>query len=259
MSLEFAHAGPYAIMHHQCYQMVDILTQYCKKSMGGLSPCALPYAPTMKQDMKSNTCEIRNKKNNVKSTAWNTCEKGRKCNSKNKNHKKINNIVEEESMTNRFSRSQQMVGDVNEVTELLQKVVDNNNNNKNEEKDHNPTNKEVKSYDADKIDESALDDVIQSCAKNDKKEKEEVASNKTSNGNSTNDEKHEECNQENVSHHSMESNATRSHDQDDYDDESYGDNLSDSEYEECPSDCEEWLKWSQKRSRHNGNLKSHSD
>ena len=57
MSLEFAHAGPRAVAHHQHHQMVDLLTQYCRKAMGGLNPHALPYAPPTQQVVaKESTC-----------------------------------------------------------------------------------------------------------------------------------------------------------------------------------------------------------
>ena len=187
MSLEFVHAGTYTVMHHQYYQMVDILMQYCKKSMGGLNPHALPYAPATKQDVgKSNTHDMRNKKSNAKSSTWHACEKkkGRKYANKNKN--KI--VKETKGVANRFSRLQEMVKDNNELVEAIEKVVEEDklrdtskNENKNETKDDKTTNKDATSYDVDKIDESALDDIIQSFATNDRHGNEEGAHNATSN------------------------------------------------------------------------------
>ena len=76
MSLELAHAGTCTAVHHQYYQMVDILMQHCRKSMGGLNPHALPYAPPTQQGVeKSNTCTMRNKNKNEKTSTWNTCKK----------------------------------------------------------------------------------------------------------------------------------------------------------------------------------------
>ena len=77
---------------------------------------------------------MRNQNNNAKSSTWNTCKKnkGRKHINKNKNQKKTNKkkIVEDEIMSNRFSRLQNMVEDMTKVTELSHKVADNNNNKK---------------------------------------------------------------------------------------------------------------------------------
>ena len=35
-------SGPHAVIHHQHFQMVDLLTQHCRRSMNGLNACALP-------------------------------------------------------------------------------------------------------------------------------------------------------------------------------------------------------------------------
>ena len=39
-------AGPHAVIHHQCHQMVDLLMQCCRRSTCGLNPHALPHAPS---------------------------------------------------------------------------------------------------------------------------------------------------------------------------------------------------------------------
>ena len=66
MSLEFVHAGPYTVVHHQCYQMVDLLTQHCRKTMGGLNPHALPYVPLTQKIVKEESANNKSKK----STFW---------------------------------------------------------------------------------------------------------------------------------------------------------------------------------------------
>ena len=76
MSLEFAHTGPHAVVHHQCYQMVDLLTQHCRKTMGGLNPCVLLYAPPTQQFVaKERTYNMKNNNNNAESSKWHACEK----------------------------------------------------------------------------------------------------------------------------------------------------------------------------------------
>ena len=37
--------GPHAVTHHQYYQMVDLLMQHCRRSIGRLNPHALPHVP----------------------------------------------------------------------------------------------------------------------------------------------------------------------------------------------------------------------
>ena len=140
MSLEFVHEVLHTVAHHQCYQMVDLLTQCCRKPMGGLNPYALPYAPPTKQSVeKSNAPNMRNKNDNVKSSKWHVCKKtkGRRCINKNKNKTE----KETKGVVNRFSRLQDMVKDNNEVTEVIEKAVEedklrNTIKNKNEENKH---------------------------------------------------------------------------------------------------------------------------
>ena len=42
--------GPHAVIHHQHHQMVDLLMQYCRRSMCGLYPHVLPHAPSKCQE-----------------------------------------------------------------------------------------------------------------------------------------------------------------------------------------------------------------
>ena len=53
MNFEFGleHAGMHAVIHHQHYQMVDLLTQCCRQSMGGLNPHALLYVPSEQKNV----------------------------------------------------------------------------------------------------------------------------------------------------------------------------------------------------------------
>ena len=263
MSLELVHAGIYTVAHHQYYQMVDLLMQYCRKSMGGLNPYAMPYVPQTQQGVeKSNACDERNQNKNVKSSTWNTCKKnkGRKHINKNKNLKKTNKtkIVEDEIMSNRFSRLQNMVEDVTEVTELLHKVVENNNN-KNEEKDDKTTNKDVTSCNVDKIDESALDEIIRSFVKNDRHGKKEVTHNETSNVCSNNVEEKDE-NNDNENDLSKNEESSCVSDNDEYDHEDYDcDSYSDDEHSEIPSDYDEWAQWNEERWKHKKKVKAYSD
>ena len=68
MSLEFAHAGPCTVAHNQCYQIVDLLMQHCRKTMGGLNPCALPYVPSSQQIVAESANNKRNNKKNTESS-----------------------------------------------------------------------------------------------------------------------------------------------------------------------------------------------
>ena len=246
MSLEFAHAGTCAVVHHQHCQMVDLLMQHCRKSMGGSNPHALPHAPPTQQGVEqSNTYNTRNKNNNAKLSVWNTCEKkkGRKCINNNKNQKKTNKtkIEEDEIMSNRFSQSQNMVGDMTEATELLHKVADNDNN-KNEDKDDKTTNKDATSCDADEIDESILGEVIKSFVKNDRHGKEQVTCDETSNACSNdNEEKYEDNDNENDLLKKEESSCESDNDECDHD-AYHCNSYSDDDCSKCPSDYNKWAK-----------------
>ena len=89
MSLEFAHAGPYTVAHHQCYQMVDLLMQYREKTMGGLNPCALPYVPSTSQIVaEESTNNKKNNNNNVESSKWHACKTKKEWRNKNNNKNK---------------------------------------------------------------------------------------------------------------------------------------------------------------------------
>ena len=72
MSLEFTHTGQCTIMHHQCYQMADLLIECCRKSMGGLNPHAVPHAPSTSRIVTEDSANTKKKNNyNVESSKWN--------------------------------------------------------------------------------------------------------------------------------------------------------------------------------------------
>ena len=152
MGLEFVHTGQYTVVHYQCYQMVDLLTQCCRKMKDGLNPYAVPYAPSTSQIVtEESTNNKKNNNNNVEPSKWHTCEtkKGwkQKNNNKNKREKKT------KSFGNRFSRLQEMVQDNHEVTEAIEKAVDEDKlqdtiKNENEQNKHNVDSVEIHTLDA---------------------------------------------------------------------------------------------------------------
>jgi hypothetical protein len=167
MSLEFVHTGPYTVAHHQYYQMVDLLTQLCRRTMGGLNPHAVPYVPlTSPIVTKERKTNKKNNKNTVESSKWHTCrtKKGRRYKNNNKN-KKEKNI---QSFGNRFSRLQEVVQDIDEVMDVLQKAVD--------DEKHLNINKEENTkniYNVDTVDMNTLDAEIQKHVEHDNVEKNE--------------------------------------------------------------------------------------
>ena len=38
-------AGPHTTFHHQCFQMVDLMTMHCERTMHGLNPHVFPCEP----------------------------------------------------------------------------------------------------------------------------------------------------------------------------------------------------------------------
>ena len=185
MSLECVHTGTHTVIHHQYYQMVDLLMQFCRRTMGGLNPHALPHAPlttsidneesAIDDEDRTNTKQKNDNKvesskskkgrnNNTASTKWKACrtKKGRMSKNNNKNKKEKNNKI----FCNRFSRSQETTQDTKEVMGMLEKAVDDAKptNVKKEEKEEN---KNI-SYDADTVDGNALETEIQKYVKSDK-------------------------------------------------------------------------------------------
>ena len=167
MSLDFGfdHAGPYTIMHHQHYQMVDLLILCCRKTMGGLNPHALPYVPSKQQKVpKESTHDQKKNINTVKPPTWHACKKkkGNRC--KNINKKKIDK--ETKIFGNRFSRLREMVEDSQEVMDVLEKAVDkvvHQNENKGKEDEENK-------YDVDSVETQTLDEEIKKHVDQDKNE-----------------------------------------------------------------------------------------
>ena len=123
MSLEFEHAGPCTVAYHQHCQMVDLLMQHCRKTMGGLNPHALPYVPSTQPIVtEESTHAKRNNKKNAESSKWHACEtkKGRRYKNNNKNKQE----KETKLFGNRFNRLQDMVQDDHDVAEAIEKAVD---------------------------------------------------------------------------------------------------------------------------------------
>ena len=58
------YTGPHAVMHHQCYQMVDLLMQYCRRTMCGLNPHAFPCVPLQHQDVTTKNSKQKQKDKN---------------------------------------------------------------------------------------------------------------------------------------------------------------------------------------------------
>ena len=65
-------SGPCTVVHHQHFQMVDMLMHHCIRTMCGLNPYVLPYVPKL-QDM--NEKEGKKKNKNVQLHACKTRKK----------------------------------------------------------------------------------------------------------------------------------------------------------------------------------------
>ena len=188
MSLKFGLEGPYTVMHHQYYQMVDLLTQHCRQTMGGLNPYALPYVPS-KNGTKESVCKPKNNKQNVEPSKWHTCKK--KKGNRKKNINKNNKVKETKIVGNRFSRLQEMVKDCPEVTEVLKKVVEEEKP-QNENKDEN----DIKKYEVESVEIQTLDEEIRKYKEHDQKIEHNMNLNENidDDSNKTDDESEEEQN-----------------------------------------------------------------
>ena len=174
MSLEFGidHTGPHAVMHHQYYQMVDLLTQCCRRTMCGLNPLALPCTPLQHQDVtkKNSKQKQKDKIQNLEPSKqqWKTHRK--KKGKRNPNQHK-NQVEETKIFGNRFSRLKEMTKNMNEVTEVLWETVKEQNNatnceeiKKNEKEDAENKNE----CNVDSVDINKLDEEIKKYVENDK-------------------------------------------------------------------------------------------
>ena len=122
MSFELIHKGPYTVVHHQYYQMVDLLIQHWRRTMSGLNPYALPHSPpTPKRDAESTNNNVNNTKN-AESTKWHTCKTKKGRGYKNNNNKKKEKKTR--LFGNRFSRLAEMVQDDKEIKDVLETAVD---------------------------------------------------------------------------------------------------------------------------------------
>ena len=68
--------GPCTVIHHQHYQMVNLLMQHCRRSMCGLNQCALTHAPSQhrESEIKKKNQEHKEKKPNLATSkqGWKT-------------------------------------------------------------------------------------------------------------------------------------------------------------------------------------------
>ena len=122
MSLELVHTGPHTVAHHQYYQMVDLLIQHCRRTMGGLNPHALPHAPPTPQIVTESTNNKMNNTKNAEFSKWHACKTKKGRGYKNNNNKKKEKKTK--LFGNRFSRLAEMVQDNQEVTDVLETAVD---------------------------------------------------------------------------------------------------------------------------------------
>ena len=159
--------------------------------MCGLNPCTLPCAlPEYQEEI--NKMNVKHEEKNLKPNlakpkqGWkvHTNKKGKK----NKYNKKPK-VEETDIDENQYSRLTDMVGDMNEVTQLLCEAVKNQNNGNGNIESKNK--EEIKSYHADTVEMSTLNETIQSCVESDQHEREE-GSNKST------EEKESECAQTHV-------------------------------------------------------------
>ena len=167
-------SGLHTVIHHQCYQMVDLLIQHFRRSMCGLNPYALPYMPQHKEDMnETEESKKTNKRQKIPfDQGWKKQRNTKRC-----NNVKNNNITEKEreinANANQFQRLQALVGDMTEVTSVLTEVAKNDacagNNNK------KTIEKKVNSHHVDDIQMDVLNDLI-----DDKIEKKDDSLKKTS-------------------------------------------------------------------------------
>lgn len=266
------YTGPCAVMHHQHYQMIDLLIQHCRQSMRGLNPHALPCVPSQHQEIekKSRNQEDKDRKPNLAQSkqGWKTCNKNKGKRNQIKKHK----VKKTENHENRFSRLQDMVKDMTEVMELLSETVkdQNNKNNGVEKMESTNENKDINSYHVDSVEINVLDDVIKAHVESDQRDNEEGL-NKNAEKEKIDYEKNHM--QENVidsqkmkDYEENIDNSYVSDNYDEYDDDNYDecDNVdydefysnSDSEEGSVESTFEEWL---QRKVKHKGKHKSYSD
>ena len=268
MSVELAHTGQHTIAHHQYYQMVDLLIEHCRKSMGGLNPHAVPHAPSTSRIVTEDSANTKKKNNNNfesskwnKSSKWNACrtKKGRRNQNNNKNIKEKNMKI----FGNRFSRLQETTQDTKEVMDMIEKAVDETKHATiNEEKEESKENM----HDVDIVDINALDAEMHKYVEHDKQDNNnnnEISENKTNNIekdenidvniNEINEESECDSEKERLAYYELhpdsESECT--------DSESASESFD--EYSKCPSDLDELVKWNEERLKNRKIVKSHSN
>jgi len=94
--------GPHTVIHHQHYQMVDLLMQCCRRSMCGLNPHILPCAPSQHREIeiKNRNQEDKDRKSNLAQSkqGWKTQNKNKGKRNKNKQNKEETTDVHEKSI-----------------------------------------------------------------------------------------------------------------------------------------------------------------
>lgn len=134
----FNFSEPHAAFYHHFFQMVDILTQHCRRAMHELNPCALPYALQYQDANTMNGDTEENTQNDHKvSNPNNKCDpeqiedkKGRKQEYQHQNntystynrHDELRNIIEEIE-----ENEEQSVPSANTVRNDAEHRVDENN------------------------------------------------------------------------------------------------------------------------------------
>ena len=234
-------AGPCAVIHHHCYQMVDLLTQCCRRSMCGLNPHALPHVPQHQAEVNEieDLTKIRKKK--PFDQGWKKQRnKKRTNNNKNDNHAAKDKKID----VNQFQRLQKMVGDMTEVTALLTEVAKDDactvkNRKKTIEKKINPCH-------VDYVQMDELNDLIDNQC-----EKKENGLNKTLEKKDVKSIAKHECESDNKQSSNSEGESHF------YPEESDFYETSSSEEGSVPSNFEDWH--NNKRTRHEVKCKSYSD
>ena len=133
-------SGPHTVFHHQFFQMVDLMIAHVRRSISILNSHTLSCEPHQKQkEIKQLNEKPKEHTTTTLSKATLHKERNQKQGWKKKrNRKKHKNakpkVAEDYIDANRFSRLQNMVGDMTEVTQLLCKAAEKQNTNNEKKK-----------------------------------------------------------------------------------------------------------------------------
>ena len=75
LNSDFGFTGPYTTVHHQYFQMVDLMTRSFERTVCGLNPYAVPYKPAMSNNMTEVREELQETKEDGE---WRSDHQGRK-------------------------------------------------------------------------------------------------------------------------------------------------------------------------------------